>query len=55
MSGAVPVTKENCPKCGYEMTKPFEWRCPNCVVYDDNVKLPVDPQALLGQADAAKK
>ena len=41
------VHKEVCPKCGYEMTKPFEWRCPICIEYNPEVKLPINLDVLL--------
>ena len=41
------IYKEKCPQCGYEMTKPFEYRCPICVKFDENVKLPINIEKLL--------
>lgn len=41
--------KVKCPVCGYEMTKPFEWRCPLCIKTNPDIKLPVDATLLLGQ------
>jgi hypothetical protein len=50
-----PIRKEECPACHYVMTKPFEWRCPICIVGDEDRHLPVDPTALLGGAAPAAK
>ncbi|EAY23257.1 hypothetical protein TVAG_185640 [Trichomonas vaginalis G3] len=49
------VRKQKCPVCGYEMTLPFENRCPICIKYDDNVQLPVNVEALLSVKPLEKK
>ena len=41
------ISHENCPKCNYLMTKPFEYRCPICIEKQTNINLPINIDVLL--------